>query len=88
MPLTEDWLLDFGLFHDLGGVKAQRARAIGPHVARPFGLGGGVGLDAPHPGDGLVLRDLVACTRSGVAPQGGIPSVRALVARIEAAAPV
>jgi hypothetical protein len=87
MPLTEDWLLDFGLFHDLGGAKAQRARAIGPHVARPFGLGGGVGLDAPHPGDGLVLRDLVACTRSGVAPLGGIPSVRALVARIEAAAP-
>jgi hypothetical protein len=70
MPLTEDWLLDFSRFFDIGDQKAQRARGLGPHAARPFALGGGVGLDAPSPSDGLVLRDLVACSR------GGLPSVR------------
>lgn len=80
MPLTEDWLLDFGRFFDLGGQKtAQRARALGPHVARPFALGGGVSLDYPRPDDGLVLRDLLACAR------GGVPKVGVLVDRIEAA---
>lgn len=85
MPLTEDWLLDFGLFYDVDGARAQRARAIGPHAARPFGLGGGVGIDAPRADDGLILRDLVACTEAGTAPRGRMPSVAALVARIEAA---
>ncbi len=79
MPLTEDWLVDFSRFFDIGGRTAQRARRLGPHIARPFGLGGGVGLDAPSRTDGLVLRDLVACTRPGM------PSVRALLARISAA---
>ncbi len=69
MPLTEDWLLDFSRFFDMDGRKAQRARGLGPHVARPFALGGGVGLDAPTPSDGLVLRDLVACARDGVVPR-------------------
>lgn len=84
MPLTEDWLLDFSRFFDIGGVTAQRARAIGPRTARAFALGGFVGLDAPTPTDGLVLRDLVACTRSGSA---AMPAVRTLVDRIEAASP-
>lgn len=87
MPLTEDWLLDFSFFYDLGDGKVQFARAIGPHLARPFGLGGGVRLDHPTPTDGLVLRDLVACTRGASRHHGAMPGVRALVARIEAAAP-
>ncbi len=87
MPLTEDWLLDFSRFFDLGATKAQRARALGPHVARPFRLGGGVGLDAPSPNDGLVLRDLVASTRNGSPSEGPMPSIRSLVARIGAVAP-
>ncbi|MBP7242296.1 hypothetical protein [Amaricoccus sp.] len=87
MPLTEDWLLDFGRFFDLGDGRVQHARAIGPHLARPFALGGGVRLDHPTPSDGLVLRDLVACTRAAAAAEGTMPSVRTLVARIEAAAP-
>lgn len=87
MPLTEDWLLDFSFFFDLGDGKVQHARAIGPHLARPFGLGGGVRLDHPTPSDGLVLRDLVACTRGAAPLQGAMPSVRTLLARIETAAP-
>lgn len=81
MPLTEDWLVDFARFFDIGDRKAQRARRIGPHVARPFALGGGVGLDAPSPGDGLVLRDLLACSR------GGVPPVREILSRIRGADP-
>ena len=42
----------------------QRTRALGPHVARPFATGLGVGTDGSA--DGLVLRDLVACTRGGL----------------------
>lgn len=87
MPLTEDWLLDFSFFFDFGDGRVQHARAIGPHLPRPFALGGGVRLDQPTPKDGLVLRDLVACTRGATAQNGAMPSVRALVARIEAAAP-
>lgn len=87
MPLTEDWLLDFGFFFDFGDGRVQHARAIGPHLARPFALGGGVRLEQPTPKDGLVLRDLVACTRGASAQNGAMPSVRSLVARIEAAAP-
>ena len=87
MPLTEDWLLDFALFFDIGDRKAQRARGIGPHVARPFALGGGVGLDAPSMRDGLVLRDLVACTRGAADIRGAMPTVRTLVDRIEKASP-
>ncbi len=82
MPLTEDWLLDFGRFFDIPGLPpAQRAREIGPHVARPFGLGGGVGLDAPTPKDGMILRDLAASCAADV------PGVAAVIARIEQAAP-
>lgn len=87
MPLTEDWLIDFARFFDMDGRKAQRARGLGPHVARPFALGGGVGLDMPTPSDGLVLRDLVACTRVDPSTQSRTPKVRALARRIEAAAP-
>lgn len=87
MPLTEDWLVDFARFFDMDDRKAQRARGLGPHVARPFALGGGVGLDAPTPSDGLVLRDLIACTRVGAPTLGRMPSVRALLRRIDAAAP-
>ncbi len=87
MPLTEDWLIDFARFFDIDGRKAQRARGIGPHVARPFALGGGVGLDAPTPSDGLVLRDLVACTRVDPSTQSRMPKVRTLVRRIGKAAP-
>jgi hypothetical protein len=81
MPLTEDWLLDFGRFFAVGGSKPQFARALGPHIPRPFRLGGGVGLDGPNPTDGLVLRDLLACCR------GDMPAVRSLVDRIESASP-
>ncbi|MBA3323934.1 MAG: hypothetical protein H0T41_01185 [Rhodobacteraceae bacterium] len=87
MPLTEDWLVDFARFFDLDDRKAQRARGLGPHVARPFALGGGVGLDAPTPSDGLVLRDLIACTRVDPSTQGRMPNVRTLARRIDAAAP-
>lgn len=87
MPLTEDWLIDFARFFDIEGRKAQRARGLGPHVARPFALGGGVGLDAPTPSDGLVLRDLIACTRVDPSTGSRMPNVRALVRRIEEAAP-
>jgi hypothetical protein len=87
MPLTEDWLIDFARFFDIDGRKAQRARGLGPHVARPFALGGGVGLDAPTPSDGLVLRDLVACTCIGLPTQGRMPSIRTLARRIGEAAP-
>jgi len=81
MPLTEDWLVDFGRFFAVAGTEPQFARALGPHVPRPFRLGGGVGLDGPSPDDGLVLRDLLACCR------GDMPSVRSLVDRVAGAAP-
>ena len=73
MPLTEDWLIDFSRFFAIGSSVPQRARALGPHVARPFATGMGVGTDGSA--DGLVLRDLVACTR------GGLRSVRSLISR-------
>lgn len=73
MPLTEDWLLDFSRFFQIGQSAPQRARAIGPHVARPFAAEAVVAADGS--GDGLVLCDLVACTRSGVR------SVRSLIRR-------
>lgn len=61
MPLTEDWLVDFSGFFAIGGSDPQRARSLGPHVARPFGSG------ADEAGGSLVLRDLIACTTAGVA---------------------
>jgi hypothetical protein len=70
MPLTEEWLLDFSRFFAIGSSVPQRARALGPHVARPFATGSRVGTDGS---DGLVLRDLVACSREGVR------SVRSLI---------
>lgn len=73
MPLTEAWLVDFSRFFAIGSSVPQRARAIGPHVARPFAAGGAEG--AAGSDDSLVLRDLVACTR------GGLCSVRSLVSR-------
>ncbi len=72
MPLTEDWLVDFSRFFAIGSSVPQRARALGPHVARPFATGLGVGTDGSA--DGLVLRDLVACSRERVR------SVRSLIA--------
>ena len=80
MPLTEDWLVDFGRFFAIEGSVPQTARAIGPHIARPFGDGPVVAVDPPG-ADGLVLRDLRACARAGV------PSVRSIVDRAERAAP-
>ena len=71
MPLTEDWLVDFSRFFAIGSSVPQRARALGPHVARPFATGSGVGTDGSA--DGLVLRDLIACSR------GGLRSVRSLI---------
>jgi hypothetical protein len=71
MPLTEDWLIDFSRFFAIGSSVPQRARALGPHVARPFATGIGVGTDGSA--DGLVLRDLVACSREG------LRSVRSLI---------
>jgi hypothetical protein len=72
MPLTEDWLVDFAGFFDLGAGQPQMARAIGPHLARPFGLHEGVGVEGAP--DALVLRDLIACTR------GDLRSIRSLTA--------
>ena len=57
----------------------QRARALGPHVARPFATGSGAGTDGSA--DGLVLRDLIACSR------GGLRSVRSLIAQATRAEP-
>ena len=79
MPLTEDWLVDFSRFFAIGSSVPQRARALGPHVARPFATGLGVGTDGSA--DGLVLRDLIACTR------GGLRSVRSLIFRAARAEP-
>jgi hypothetical protein len=73
MPLTEDWLVDFSRFFAIGTSVPQRARALGPHVARPFANGMGVGADGSA--DGLVLRDLIACAR------GGLRSVGSLIRR-------
>lgn len=72
MPLTEDWLVDFSRFFAIGPSVPQRARAIGPHVARPFANGTGVGTDGSA--DPLILRDLLACTGRG------LRSVRSLIA--------
>ena len=74
MPLTEEWLVDFSNFFEIGSSVPQRTRAIGPHVARPFATGLGVGTDGLA--DGLVLRDLFACTR------GKLRSVRSLIAEV------
>ena len=79
MPLTEDWLIDFSRFFAIGSSVPQRARALGPHVARPFATGMGVETDGSA--DGLVLRDLVACTR------GGLRSVRSLISPAARAEP-
>jgi hypothetical protein len=73
MPLTEDWLVDFSRFFKIGASVPQRARALGPHVARPFASGTG------EKADGLVLRDLVASARNGVR------SVRSLIERVRGA---
>lgn len=74
MPLTEDWLVDFGRFFAIGTTVPQKARALGPHVARPIATGAGLAAgDAAA--DSIVLRDLVSCTR------GGLCSVRTLIAR-------
>lgn len=74
MPLTEDWLVDFGRFFAIGSSVPQRARALGPHVARPMATGAGLAAGDPA-GDSIVLRDLLACTR------GGLCSVRTLIDR-------
>ncbi len=73
MPVTEDWLIDFSRFFEIGASVPQRARAIGPHAARPFASGTG------ETADGLVLRDLVASARNGVR------SVRSLIERVRGA---
>jgi hypothetical protein len=78
MPLTEDWLVDFARFFAIDGSEPQHARALGPHVARAFATGTGVGADGSA--DPLVLRDLTACTR------GDLRSLHSLifaVARVE-----
>lgn len=79
MPLTEDWLVDFSGFFAIAERAPQRARALGPHVARPFAN------DPADPGSGspetLVDRDLLATTTSGVR------SVRSLIRRAAAADP-
>ncbi len=80
MPLTEDWLADFSRFFVIEGSVPQTARAIGPHIARPFADGPVVAVDPPG-ADGLVLRDLSACAR------GGLLSVGSIVDRIERIAP-
>ncbi len=79
MPLTEDWLLDFSRFFAIGSSVPQRARAIGPHIARPFANGMGVGTDGSA--DSLVLRDLVACVTSG------LRSVKSLIEHARPALP-
>ncbi len=79
MPLTEDWLVDFSRFFAIGSSVPQRARALGPHIARPFATG--MGVDTDGSADGLVLRDLIACTR------GGLRSVRSLIFRAARAEP-
>ena len=79
MPLTEAWLVDFSRFFAIGPSAPQRARAIGPHVARPFAAG--VPTGAAEDEDSLVLRDLVACTR------GGLGSVGSLISRAALAEP-
>jgi len=77
MPLTAEWLVDYSRFFAIGSSAPQRARALGPHVARALATGVGAGADD----GGLVLRDLVACSR------GGLHSVRSLAARIARAEP-
>lgn len=72
MPLTEDWLLDFSRFFRIGSSVPQRARALGPHVARPLATSAVAPADGSN--EGLVLRDLLGCT------QGGVRSVRSLIA--------
>ncbi len=79
MPPAEDWLVDFSRIFAIGSSVPQRARALGPHVARPGAPGKGVGTDASA--DGLVLRDLFACAR------GGLRSVRSLISRAARAEP-
>ena len=79
MPLTEDWLVNFSRFFAIGSSVPQRARALGPHVARPFATG--MGVETDESADGLVLRDLIACSR------GGLRSVRSLIARATQAEP-
>lgn len=74
MPLTEDWLVDFARFFAIGSSSPQRARALGPHVARPVATGAGLAAGDPA-GDSILLRDLLACTR------GGLASVRTLIGR-------
>ncbi len=73
MPLTEDWLLDFSNFFAINS-SPQKARAIGPHVARPIAHGAGLAAGDPAT-DTIVLRDLMACTR------GDLCSVQTLIKR-------
>ena len=87
MPLTEDWLLDFGLLLR----HRRREGAAGAGASGPMSPGrsrsaAGSASTRRRPSDGLVLRDLVACTRAA-SRRWRMPSVRTLVARIEAAAP-
>jgi hypothetical protein len=79
MPLTEDWLVDFARFFAIDGSEPQHARALGPHVARAFATGTGVGVDGSA--DPLVLRDLTACTR------GDLRSLHALIFAVARAEP-
>lgn len=81
MPLTEDWLLDFGRFFAIGASVPQRARAIGPHVARPFAAAAAFGSTLTDAAETLVLRDLVACA------DGSLRSVRSLIDQVRAADP-
>lgn len=80
MPLTEDWLVDFARFFAIAGSEPQMARALGPHVARPIATGAGLAAGDP-PGDSIVLRDLLACSR------GDLASVPTLIARARHAEP-
>jgi len=71
MPLTEDWLIEFSRFFAIGSSVPQKARALGPHIARPFAFSEKVaGLDAKSLRriDLLIHKDLVACTESGLRP--------------------
>lgn len=72
MPLTQEWLIDFSRFFEIGSSMPQMARALGPHIARP--LATGVGQDGDDAEGGLVLLDLMACT------SGRVRSVSSLVA--------
>ncbi len=66
MPLTEDWLVEFSRFFPVGTSAPQMARRLGPHIARPFGFTDVQQMKTKT--DGMVLKDLLACTAGGLRP--------------------